>query len=126
MYKILIIEDQQDVRKLIRISLEFNNYDIHEASNGDIGLEMAKTIKPDLILMDIMMPGTTDGYQLCSQLKSQDEFKNTPIIFLTARGQEQDIISGYQAGCDSYLTKPFSPIRLADTVESYLVNKDIV
>ncbi|MCB5187682.1 response regulator [Methylobacillus caricis] len=125
MYKILIIEDHPDVRKLIRISLEFNHYDIHEASDGETGLEMAKLIHPDLILMDIMMPGRTDGYQLCNTLKSQEEFKSTPIIFLTARGQEQDIISGYQAGCDNYLIKPFSPIKLADTVETYLANKDL-
>ncbi|WP_025872200.1 response regulator transcription factor [Methylobacillus glycogenes] len=125
MYTILIIEDHEDVRKLIRISLEFNNYNIQEASNGDMGLERAMELKPDLILLDIMMPGTLDGYQICSILKSQPSYKDTLIIFLTARGQEQDILEGYKAGCDGYLTKPFSPIKLADTVEAFLSKKSI-
>ncbi|ABE49549.1 response regulator receiver domain protein (CheY-like) [Methylobacillus flagellatus KT] len=118
--KILIIEDQEDVRKLIHMSLGNDRYTIHEASNGDTGLALAEQLKPDLILMDIMMPGIMNGYQICGILKEREDFKNTKIIFLTARAQEQDMVDGYRSGCDEYLVKPFSPIRLAEIVDSLL------
>ncbi|MCB5189961.1 response regulator [Methylobacillus arboreus] len=124
MYKVLIIEDQEDVRKLIHISLGDDQYSIYEANNGDSGLALAEQLKPDLILMDIMMPGIMNGYQICDKLKGEEDFKNTKIIFLTARAQEQDLLNGYRSGCDDYLVKPFSPIRLAEIVESLLFGGD--
>ena len=120
MHKILIIEDQEDVRKLIHISLGDEQYAIHEADNGDTGLALAQQLKPDLILMDIMMPGMMNGYQICDKLKNEEDSKHTKIIFLTARAQEQDMQDGYRSGCDDYLVKPFSPIKLAEVVASLL------
>lgn len=120
MHKILIIEDQDDVRKLIHLSLGDEQYMIYEANNGDTGLTLAEELKPDLILMDIMMPGMMNGYEICDKLKNKEEFKNTKIIFLTARAQEQDMLDGYRSGCDDYLAKPFSPIKLAEIVDSLL------
>ena len=120
LHKILIIEDQEDVRKLIHLSLGDEQYTIYEANNGDSGLALAQQFKPDLILMDIMMPGLMNVYQICDKLKNEDDFKNTKIIFLTARAQEQDMLDGYRSGCDEYLVKPFSPIKLAEIVESLL------
>lgn len=125
MRKILIIEDQEDVRKLIHISLGDDQYAIYEATNGDSGLALAEQLKPDLILMDIMMPGIMNGYQICDTLKGKKDFKNTRIVFLTARAQEQDMLDGYRSGCDDYLVKPFSPIRLAEIVESLLSDSKI-
>ncbi|MGY1488078.1 response regulator transcription factor [Methylobacillus pratensis] len=125
MRKILIIEDQEDVRKLIHLSLGDDQYIIYEANNGDTGLALAEEVKPDLILMDIMMPGIMNGYQICDTLKGKEDFKHTKIIFLTARAQEQDMLDGYRSGCDDYLVKPFSPIRLAEIVESLLSDSKI-
>jgi two-component system, OmpR family, phosphate regulon response regulator PhoB len=118
--KILIIEDQPDIRKLIKMTLDFSEYELHEASEADSGFGMVKAIHPDLILLDIMMPGEMDGLNLCAMLKNTDAYKDIPIILLTARGQVSDRHAGLQAGADEYLVKPFSPIRLIEVVEFFL------
>jgi two-component system, OmpR family, phosphate regulon response regulator PhoB len=120
MKKILIIEDQPDIRKLVKMTLDFSEYELHEASEAHAGFAMVKAIQPDLILLDIMMPGEMDGLSLCAMLKNTDIYKNTPIILLTARGQVADRHAGLEAGADEYLVKPFSPIKLIEVVESFL------
>jgi two-component system, OmpR family, phosphate regulon response regulator PhoB len=117
MKRILIVEDQPDIRKLIRMTLEFEDYEIHEATDGGFGLRMASAVRPDVILLDVMMPGELDGLQMCQRVKSDPSLANTKVILLTARGQVRDREAGRQAGADEYLVKPFSPLQLIDTLE---------
>lgn len=118
--KVLIIEDQPDIRKLVKLTLDFSDIELHEASEAETGFGMVKAIQPDLILLDIMMPGEMDGLKLCAMLKGMDKYRHIPIILLTARGQVADRQAGLEAGADEYLVKPFSPIKLIEVVESFL------
>jgi two-component system phosphate regulon response regulator PhoB len=120
MKRVLIVEDQADIRKLIRMTLEFEQYEIHEASDGAFGLRMAQALKPDLMLLDVMMPGELDGLQVCQRLKSDPVTKRIKVVLLTARGQARDREVGQAAGADEYLVKPFSPLQLIDTIERLL------
>ncbi len=117
MKRILIVEDQADIRKLIRMTLEFEDYEIHEASDGAAGLRMASAVHPDLVLLDVMMPGEMDGLQVCQHLKADPEMRHVKVALLTARGQSRDREAGQQAGADEYLVKPFSPLQLIETIE---------
>ena len=117
---ILIVEDQPDIRKLIQMTLDFGDYEVHEADNGSAALRMLDAVKPALVLLDVMMPGELDGYQVCQRIKSRPELANTRVVMLTARGQQADFEAGKKAGADRYLTKPFSPIELISTVEMML------
>ena len=120
MKSILIVEDQPDIRKLIRMTLEFEPYDVHEASDGVSGLRVAADVKPDLMLLDVMMPGELDGLQVCKRIKSDPVLRNIRVILLTARGQARDLEAGREAGADEYLVKPFSPLQLIETIEKLL------
>jgi two-component system phosphate regulon response regulator PhoB len=120
MKRVLIVEDQTDIRKLIRMTLEFESYEIHEACDGAFGLRMAQAVRPDLMLLDVMMPGEMDGLQVCQAIKADAALKHVKIILLTARGQARDREAGEQAGADEYLVKPFSPLQLIDTIERLL------
>lgn len=115
--RILITEDQTDICKLIRMTLEFGDFEIHEANDGESGLNMARAIQPDLMLLDVMMPGLLDGYQVCQRIKQDPTLAHIKVILLTARGQATDIAMGEAAGADAYLIKPFSPLELIDRVE---------
>ena len=114
---VLIVEDQVDIRKLIRMTLEFEPYEIHEAADGTEGLRLADEVKPDLILLDVMMPGELDGLQVCARVRTNPTLRDTRVVLLTARGQNQDRDAGEQAGADEYLIKPFSPLQLIETIE---------
>ena len=120
MKRVLIVEDQADIRKLIRMTLEFEPYEIHEAADGTEGLRLADQVKPDLILLDVMMPGEFDGLQVCSRIRVNPSLRDTPVVLLTARGQNEDRDAGEQAGADQYLLKPFSPLQLIETIERLL------
>lgn len=122
MKRILIVEDQPDIRKLIRMTLEFEDYEIHEATDGAFGLRMAKAVKPDLILLDVMMPGELDGLQVCQRVKADADLRATRVVLLTARGQVRDREAGQVAGADEYLVKPFSPLQLIDTLERLMAS----
>ena len=117
MKRVLIVEDQADIRKLIRMTLEFEPYEIHEAANGVNGLQLAGEVVPDLILLDVMMPGEIDGLQVCARVRANPALQATRVVLLTARGQTQDRDAGQQAGADEYLIKPFSPLQLIETIE---------
>lgn len=117
MKRVLIVEDQADIRKLIRMTLEFEPYEIHEAANGINGLQLAGEVLPDLILLDVMMPGEIDGLQVCARVRANPALQATRVVVLTARGQIQDRDAGQQAGADEYLIKPFSPLQLIETIE---------
>jgi DNA-binding response OmpR family regulator len=117
MKRILIVEDQQDIRELIRMSLEFDGFDIHEAENGDVALKLAAQLSPDLMLLDVMMPGSLDGLAVCQRIKSDPARKRTKVIMLSARNQAADRAAGLKAGADDYLVKPFSPRQLLQVVQ---------
>lgn len=120
MQRVLIVEDRADIRKLIRMTLEFADYEIHEASDGRSGLQLARATHPDIALLDVMMPGELDGLQLCRQLRSDPVMRQVKVVLLTARGQERDREAGQLAGADAYLVKPFSPLQLIETIERLL------
>ena len=120
---ILVVEDNPDIRMLILMTLDFEEFEIHEADNGATGLRLARALKPDLVLLDVMMPGEMDGYQVCEAIKSDPALSAVSVIMLTARGQQADLLAGESAGCDAYLTKPFSPLELIDTVEGMLAKQ---
>lgn len=113
--KVLIVEDQRDIRSLIQLTLETEGYNITEASNGEDGLNAARDFHPDLILLDVMMPGSLDGLRVCELIKSDPGMSHIKIILLTARSQLMDVDLGKKSGCDEYITKPFSPMELMDT-----------
>ena len=116
MKKILIVEDQADIRDVIRITLELEKYELHDAVDGADGLRKAQQLRPDLVLSDIMMPGL-DGLQLCKQIKSDPVLKRTRVVLLSARGQPADRQAGLAAGADAYLSKPYGPLDLLATVK---------
>jgi len=120
MKKILIVDDRIEVRKLVEVTLEVENYQLLQADSAEKALEIARREKPDLILMDIMMPGGMDGLEATRILKKDPETKNCAVIILTAMGQEYDLIEGKKAGADDYFIKPFSPLDLLRKVEEIL------
>jgi CheY-like chemotaxis protein len=118
MKKILIVEDQIEVRELIEVTLEIGDYQILSAENGRQALELAQAEHPDIILLDIMMPGSVDGLEVCRRLKADPATADITIVMLSAKGQEVDIEAGRQAGADAYFAKPFSPIALIEKIEA--------
>ena len=120
-YRILIVEDQADICKLIRMTLEFGDFEIHEAHDGETGLNMARAVRPHVMLLDVMMPGELDGYQVCAKVKGDPHLSGqTKVVLLTARAQKEDMEQGRKAGSDAYLTKAFSPLKLLDLVDNML------
>lgn len=120
MKRVLIVEDQEDIRELVRMTLELEDLEIEEADNGDAALAQAARSKPDLMLLDVMMPGSLDGYQVCQRIKGDPQGRKTKVVMLTARSQDSDRKTGMQAGADGYLTKPFSPRQLLTVVRGML------
>lgn len=126
--KILLIEDQVDIRNLIKLCLHANQYEIHEACDASQGLNMVYALKPDLVILDIMLPqrlersipAIKDGVDLCAHLKSDAEYAHMPIILLSAKGQQADKTLGMSAGATAYIVKPFSPTQLIQLVEQLL------
>ncbi len=120
MRKILVVDDLQEVRDLVEKTLRTGDRQVLKAENGQKAVEVAKAELPDLILMDIMMPGPVDGLEATSILKNHPETKHCTIIILTAKGQERDIEEGFRAGADDYFVKPFSPLELMRKVDQIL------
>ena len=121
MKKILIVDDQPEVRELVDVTLRIGDYTILQAANGGQALAVARSELPDLILLDVMMPNSSiDGFEVCRQLKSEPATQLIGIVMLTARGQEVDRELGKRVGADDYFTKPFSPLQLMNKVEELL------
>lgn len=118
MKKILIVDDHADIRRLIRMTLEFEDYEIVEAADGSAAIDLARQQRPDLVLMDVMMPGPIDGLEACRQLKQGVAGLAPPVILLTAKGTNRDREAGLQAGADAYLVKPFGPLQLIESIAS--------
>lgn len=118
--KILIVEDEEDIQELIRYNLEKEGYqNLRVADSGERALDILKNFVPDLILLDLMLPGI-DGLAVCRQLKSQNETAQVPIIMLTAKSEETDVIIGLEMGADDYVAKPFSNKVLIARIKSVL------
>jgi two-component system phosphate regulon response regulator PhoB len=115
---ILIVEDQDDIRRLIRMAVQMEGHSVHEADSGDLGLAMALELKPDLVVLDVVMPGALHGLQVCRAIKSHP----TPpcVVLLTGLRGRDDIQAGHAAGADAYLLKPFSPGQLMQTIHQQL------
>jgi two-component system alkaline phosphatase synthesis response regulator PhoP len=122
MTKILIAEDERDIRDLITFTLRFANYEVVAASNGEEAVSLAKQEVPDLILMDVRMPRMT-GYEACAAIKAETKLKDIPIIFLSAKGQDAEIQAGLEVGAVEYLLKPFAPDQLTARIETILAQQ---
>lgn len=119
-HTILTIEDQPDIRRLIRMTLEFKGFQVIEASDGAHGLTMARSSKPDLVLLDVMMAGM-DGLTVARKMKAEPALASIPVVMLSALGQSSDVSAGLDTGVQGYLVKPFSPRELLALVERLLV-----
>ncbi len=124
MVKILVAEDETDIRELIAFSLiNIGGFDVVKAKNGAEAVEKAKAEQPDLILMDVRMPQMT-GYEACAELKKIPETQEIPVVFLSAKGQDQEIQQGLKLGAIEYILKPFAPDELTDQVREILKRWD--
>lgn len=119
MAKILIAEDERDIRDLVAFTLRFAGYEVFAASNGEEAVELAPKVNPDLILMDVRMPRMT-GYEACKIMKADPGLKDIPVVFLSAKGQESEIQQGLASGAEEYLLKPFAPDQLTSRVKAIL------
>ncbi|MBI5293865.1 MAG: response regulator transcription factor [Chloroflexi bacterium] len=119
MTKILIAEDEPDIRELVAFTLRFAGYEVVTAANGEEAVQQAVKEMPDLALMDVRMPRMT-GYDACRAMKANPELKDIPVVFLSAKGQEGEIATGIEAGAEEYLLKPFAPDQLTERVRAIL------
>ncbi len=122
MTKILIAEDDKDIRDLIVLTLEFNGFDVIPVEDGRAAVEKAQQDTFDIILMDVRMPRMT-GYEACRRLKENESTQSIPIIFLSAKGQETEIQTGLEAGASDYVLKPFSPDALIQKIKAVLARE---
>lgn len=118
-FKVLVVEDEATIQELLQFNLERVNYKVKVTDSGEEAIKQASKSNPDLILLDIMLPGT-DGLEVCKTLKASSKTKNIPIIMLTALCEEADIVAGLELGADDYVTKPFSPRVLLARVKAAL------
>jgi len=117
--KILVVDDELDMLMVIKLRLEASGYEVITATDGLEGLNAARRVKPDLIVLDIMLP-KMNGYKVARFLKFDEEYKSIPIVMLTALSGEEDKSTGIETGADAYLTKPFETQQLLDAVKSFL------
>jgi DNA-binding response OmpR family regulator len=119
MAKVLLVDDHSDIRRLVRITLG-KTFEVLEAEDGTSALEIVRRQKPELVVLDIMMPGELDGLQVLDAIKADANLAATRVIMVTARGQAQDYDYGMQHGADAYFIKPFSPLALVASIKEIL------
>lgn len=119
MAKILIAEDEPDIRDLIEFTLKYVGHEVISVSNGKEACQLVREIKPDLILLDVRMP-VMSGYEACEKIKADPRTKHVPVVFLSAKGQESEIKAGFAAGAVDYLLKPFAPNELNRRINEIL------
>ncbi|HCI92417.1 MAG TPA: DNA-binding response regulator [Verrucomicrobiales bacterium] len=119
MHTILVVEDEEDIADLVAFNLRRNEFQVELAHDGIQGLAKAKEVKPDLIVLDVMMPGL-DGFRVFKELRKDKSTRTIPVIMLTARGQTEDRIQGLELGAEDYMTKPFSPKELVLRIRNLL------
>jgi DNA-binding response OmpR family regulator len=118
--RILVVDDQPDIRHLLQMTLSAPGIDVREAATGAEALRQIGEFRPDLVILDVMMPGDIDGLALCRRIRQDPAWANLPVILLSARGQKADAEAGMRAGANAYVVKPFSPAALTDMVEGFL------
>lgn len=118
--RLLIVDDDANLRKLLAATFGYGKYEIHEACNGVDAVRLASQLLPAVILLDVMLPGELDGLEACRQIKAQPALSGATVILLTALGQQKDRQQGELAGADAYVVKPFSPLKLIELVDSLL------
>jgi two-component system alkaline phosphatase synthesis response regulator PhoP len=121
-FKILVVDDENDILEFIQYNLKKEGYEVHLAHNGQEAITIGKKIKPDLILLDVMMP-VMDGIEACKQIKADNDFNETFVVFLTARAEEYSEIAGFNAGADDYISKPIKPRVLLSRLSAILRRK---
>src|SRR2546422_10606180 len=119
MTKVLVIDDEAPIRLLCRVNLEAEGMEVAEAADGPSGLELARAEAPDVILLDVMVPGL-DGWRVAEQLVDDPTTNHIPIVFLTARAEFRDRVKGLDIGCADYIAKPFNPLELGPLVHDLL------
>lgn len=119
MAHILVAEDERDIRELINFTLMYAGHQVTQAANGAEAVELAPKVKPDLIMMDVRMPKMT-GYEACRQMKQIESIRNVPVIFLSAKGQDEEVQTGIDAGAVAYILKPFAPEDLTRQIADIL------
>lgn len=119
MPRILVAEDEKDIRELIAFTLRFAGFDVLLATNGAEAVEVAEAEKPDLILLDVRMPRMS-GYEACRRLKENPQTASLPVVFLSAKGQDSEIQQGLESGAEEYILKPFAPDELIQQVRDIL------
>jgi len=117
--KILVVDDELYIRNILDFALASEGFEVITAADGEQALQKALAVTPDLIVLDVMMP-KLDGFEVCRAVKAKEETKHIPVILLTARDKEADRRRGEEVHCDAYLTKPFSPNKLAEIVRTFL------
>jgi two-component system alkaline phosphatase synthesis response regulator PhoP len=118
-YKVLVVDDEEPILELLKYNLEKEGYEVKVAGNGHEGVEVAKKFKPDVVLLDIMMP-KMDGVEACRQLRAMPDLVNTFIVFLTARSEEYSEVAAFDVGADDYITKPIKPRALMSRIQALL------
>lgn len=119
MARILIAEDEPDIRELVAFTLRFAGHEVTATANGEEAVQQAGQVIPDLILMDVRMPKMT-GYEACRLMKQDPILKDIPVIFLSAKGQDSEIQTGMDVGAEDYMLKPFAPMQLTDRIKAIL------
>lgn len=116
--KLLIVDDNGDLRRMLRISLGYGKYKMYEAATGAEAMQIAREQHPDVMLLDVMMPGELDGFQVCEMIKNDPDLKDIFVIILTALSSVGDRTEGNRVKADFYMPKPFSPLQLIETIET--------
>jgi two-component system alkaline phosphatase synthesis response regulator PhoP/two-component system response regulator VicR len=121
--KVLVCDDERHIVRLIQVNLERQGYTVVTAFDGREGLEKIRSEKPNLVVLDVMMP-YMDGFEVLKTIRREPETENLPVIMLTAKAQDKDVFEGYHYGADMYLTKPFNPMELVTFVKRITANND--
>jgi CheY-like chemotaxis protein len=116
--RILVVDDDPTILRLLQVNLEMEGHEVLTAGDGYEALEQLRDGRPEVVLLDVMMPGL-DGWQVCERIRADDDaaLASTPVVFLSARAQESDLARGTEVGADAYVTKPFDPLALIELVE---------
>lgn len=119
MTRVLVVDDDPMVTRLVRINLELENFEVEEAWDGKTAMKIMRENAPDLLVLDIMMP-QMDGWEILRMVREDSELKDLPVVVLTAKVQDEDIARGWRMGADGYIVKPFNPVILADALRKVL------
>lgn len=116
MARVLAVDDDPTILRLLQVNLEMEGHDVLTAENGQSALAVIRAERPEVVLLDVMMP-EMDGFQVCEAVRADPDIAGTPIVFVSARAQQSDLDRGYASGADGYITKPFDPLELIETIE---------